>query len=163
MAGHEADAGRNSSGTIISAATSNPTTSPTTPPGQDRRRLLPELGLEAVYGLEREATEDAAHHVADAGAEEDEQEGAARACGAGGLPDPAADGRDQGDEDEADASGDAPADVAASTPLLVLRHDAHPASESPIEGPMAPPLRVIGACRTPPEFLLGTARRFRQA
>ncbi len=41
MAGHDADAGRNSRGTIIKAETSNPTTSPTTPPASTAGGFFP--------------------------------------------------------------------------------------------------------------------------
>jgi hypothetical protein len=96
-----------------------------------------------------EASEDAADHVAHAGSEEDEQQGAARAGGARGLTEPSTDGGAERDEDHPDAAGHAAAEGVAS-PVLVFRHDAHPASGGSIEARPAPH-RVIGASGTAPE------------
>ena len=94
--------------------------------GEDRRRLLPQLGFEAVDRPQGETSEDATDHVADPGTGEDEQEGAAGAGGAGGLTDPGPDRGAERDEDHPDAAGDAATEDLAATPLFVVRHDAHP-------------------------------------
>ena len=116
--------------------------------GEDRGGLPSELGLKAMDRAEGEASEDAADHVAHAGAEEDEQEGATRAGGAGSLAEASTDGCAERHEDHADAPGYAAAEGVAP-PVLVVRHDAHPASLSSIEA-----IRPLTGSSAHPEPLL---------
>ena len=148
IAGHAATRRQENRGTIISAATSEPDDEPDDAAGELRRRLAAELGLEAADGAQGEPPEDPADHVADPGAEEDEQERAARAVGRVRRAELAAGGREQGDEDQADALDQTTAQrrsCEAPLSLMAVRPDTHPASGASKRGRADPYRRVIGA------------------
>ena len=139
MAGHAARAGQEQQGHHQQRGDEQPHDEPDRAAGEHGRRLLAELRLHAVDRLDREAPEHPAHHVADAGAEEDEQERRARA---GGRRWPRRSGRRRwrsgrrrsGGRRRRPARGRRSAHAPSRSPSR-----AHPASESSIEGAMAPP------------------------